>query len=86
MAYVYLCVYVCATVTTILLLLGTESIILAAKTHRDYYREEKGITHPEIVVCVSAHASIEKACHLMGIRLIKIPMDPKTFKADVKAM
>lgn len=65
---------------------GTESIILAAKTHREYYREEKGILEPEIVACVSAHASIDKACHLMGIRLIKVPMDPKTFKADVRAM
>lgn len=67
-------------------MLGTESIILAAKTHRDYYRDEKGINQPEIVACVSAHASIDKACDLMGIRLIKIPMDPKTYKADVKAM
>jgi len=65
---------------------GTESIILAAKTHSDYYRVEKGITEPEIVACVSAHASIDKACGLMNIRLIKIPMDPKTFKADVDAM
>ena len=65
---------------------GTESIILAAKTHRDYYRDEKGITEPEIVACVSAHASIDKACDMMGIRLVKIPMDPKTFKADVVAM
>lgn len=51
---------------------GTESILLAAKTHRDWYRAEKGVTEPEIVACVSAHAAIDKACNLMGIRLIKV--------------
>jgi glutamate/tyrosine decarboxylase-like PLP-dependent enzyme len=51
---------------------GTESILLAAKTHRDYYRAEKGVTDPEIVACTSAHAAIDKACNLMGIRLIKV--------------
>ena len=65
---------------------GTESIILAAKAHRDYFREAKGISQPEIVACVSAHAAIQKAADLMGIRLVLIPMDPSTFKADVKAM
>jgi glutamate/tyrosine decarboxylase-like PLP-dependent enzyme len=64
---------------------GTESIILAAKTHRDYYRT-KGVSKPEIVACVSAHAAIDKACDLLGIRLIKIPMKPETYQLDVRAM
>jgi sphinganine-1-phosphate aldolase len=65
---------------------GTESIILAAKTHRDYYRWKHGITKPEIVACVSAHAAIDKACELLSIKLIQVPMDPKTFKCDVRAV
>jgi sphinganine-1-phosphate aldolase len=65
---------------------GTESIILAAKSHRDYYRLKSGITKPEIVACVSAHAAIEKACELLSIKLIQVPMDPKTFKCDVRAV
>ncbi len=65
---------------------GTESIILAAKTHRDWAREEKRITQPEIVACVSAHAAIYKACDLMHMRLVLVPMDPKTFQVDIKAM
>ncbi len=65
---------------------GTESIILAAKAHREYYREVKGVAEGEIVACVSAHAAIQKAADLMGLRLVLVPMDPKTFKADVAAM
>ena len=65
---------------------GTESIVLATKAHRDYYRDRYGITQPEVVACVSAHAAIDKACDLLGIRLIKVPMDPITFKCDLQAM
>ncbi|CAM9135617.1 unnamed protein product, partial [Discosporangium mesarthrocarpum] len=48
--------------------------------------QELGVTSPEIVAATSAHAAIEKACSLLGIRLIKVPMDPVAFKADVAAM
>lgn len=65
---------------------GTESIILAAKAHRDYYRWKYGITEPEIVACVSAHAAIEKACELLSIKLIQVPMDSKTFKVNLNAV
>lgn len=65
---------------------GTESIILAAKAHRDYYRKARGITAPEIVVAATAHAAIDKACALLGIKLVKVPVDQRTFKADVGAM
>ena len=40
---------------------GTESIMLAMKTYRDWARREKGITHPEMVVPVTAHAAFDKA-------------------------
>ena len=39
---------------------GTESIILAIKAHRDYYLQQHGITRPEIICCVSAHAAVDK--------------------------
>jgi hypothetical protein len=63
---------------------GTESIILAIKAHRDYYRESAGINDPELVSCTSAHAAVDKACNLMGIRHIKVPMDPATFQCDLR--
>jgi sphinganine-1-phosphate aldolase len=39
---------------------GTESIILAIKAHRDYHRQKNGITRPEMICCVSAHAAVDK--------------------------
>ena len=38
------------------------------------------------MACVTAHAAIDKSCDMLGIRLIKIPMDPKTGKLNVSAM
>lgn len=65
---------------------GTESIIMAIKSHRDFFREFHGITAPEMVVGNSAHAAVDKACDLMGIKLIKVPLDPDTFKIDLRAL
>ncbi|TYZ68937.1 hypothetical protein PybrP1_012199 [[Pythium] brassicae (nom. inval.)] len=65
---------------------GTESIFLAAKTHREFYRHKHGITQPEIIACVTAHAAIDKACEVLGIKLIKVPVDPVTLKSDVAAV
>ena len=53
---------------------GTESIILACKAYRDYYKE-KGIMNPEIIVPDSVHVAFDKACHLLGLKLIKIKLD-----------
>ncbi len=46
---------------------GTESILLAMKTYRDIAREKRGISEPEIVLPVSAHAAFDKACHYFNI-------------------
>jgi len=54
---------------------GTESIVLAIKAHRDYYRDEKGITQPEMIACTSAHAAVNKACDMLGIKLVQVGMD-----------
>ena len=64
---------------------GTESILLACKTYRDW-AYDKGITKPEMICPVTAHAAFEKAAHYFRIRLIHIPVDPVTRKADVNAM
>lgn len=65
---------------------GTESIFLATKTHREYYRRVHGISSPEIIACVTAHAAIDKACEILGIKLVKVPVDPKTMQADLDAV
>ncbi len=63
---------------------GTESILLAMKTYRDWARETKGITQPEIIVPTTAHAAFVKAGDYFGIKIIRIPTGPD-FRADVAA-
>ena len=53
------CTTVCGSTTSG----GTESILLATKTHRNYYYEKHNITEPEIIACDSAHAAIDKVKH-----------------------
>ena len=57
---------------------GTESIILAVKAYRDYWRSRvwfSWLRRPNIVAPVSVHAAFDKAADLMGINLIKVPTD-----------
>ncbi len=63
---------------------GTESILLAMKTYRDRARQEKGITRPEMVVPVTAHAAFDKASQYFNIKMVHIPVD-QSFRADVEA-
>jgi len=71
---------VCGTVTSG----GTESILLAMKTYRDWAREHKGTTHPEMVLPVTAHAAFDKAAQYFQIKPVRIPVDSQ-FKADLVA-
>jgi sphinganine-1-phosphate aldolase len=64
---------------------GTESIILAVKAARDYYREKKpDITEPEMILPTTAHAAFHKAAHYLNLKTVSVSVDPKTFKADVR--
>jgi sphinganine-1-phosphate aldolase len=54
---------------------GSESIIMSMKAHRDWALDKKGITEPEIVVPVSAHAAFDKGAHYLGIKLLHAPVD-----------
>ena len=63
---------------------GTESILLAMKTYRDWAREKKGITKPEMIVPITAHAAFDKASQYFNIKTIHIPVD-ENFRADVNA-
>jgi len=63
---------------------GTESILLALKTYRDFAREKKGITAPEIIAPVSAHTAFDKAAHYFNLKLAHIPLRDD-MRADVDA-
>ncbi len=64
---------------------GSESILLAMKTHRDYFREKRGITAPEMVAPISAHAAFHKAAQYFNIKINVTPLD-ENFRADVAAI
>ncbi len=66
---------------------GTESLILAVKTARDFCRAVKPqIKQPELVLPVTAHASLFKACHYLGVKPVVTAVNGDTFRADVEAM
>ena len=51
---------------------GTESILTAVKASRDYMAATRGITEPEMVIAVSAHAAFIKAAEYFKIRLVRV--------------
>jgi sphinganine-1-phosphate aldolase len=53
---------------------GTESLIDPMLAYRDRAREEKGVTQAEVIVPVTAHVALDKAAHLLGMKLIKAPL------------
>jgi glutamate/tyrosine decarboxylase-like PLP-dependent enzyme len=63
---------------------GTESIMLAMKTYRDWAHAQKGITRPEMVAPTSAHPAFDKAAHYFGIKMVRVPVG-EDYRADVKA-
>lgn len=63
---------------------GTESILLAMKAYRDWGREKKGITRPEMILPLTAHAAFDKACQYFNIRPVRIPFDAQ-YRADAAA-
>jgi len=66
---------------------GTESILLALKTARDWAKFHKPeITEPEIVICQTAHHAFHKAAQYFGLKVVMTPFDAVTFRADVDAM
>ena len=65
---------------------GTESIMMAVKTARDWARTEKPeVRAPELVVPETAHPAFSKAAHLLGLKVVRMSASPG-FRADVEAM
>jgi sphinganine-1-phosphate aldolase len=64
---------------------GTMSIITAIFAYVE--RGKKlGITQPELIIPISAHAAFEKACRMFNIKCVKIPLDKKTYQIDLKLL
>ncbi|VVU95378.1 Pyridoxal-dependent decarboxylase conserved domain [seawater metagenome] len=57
---------------------GTESILLACKTYREWGFDEKGIDNPNIVLLESGHSAFKKAGHYFNIEIKTVPINYKT--------
>ena len=64
---------------------GTESILMAVKTARDFARAERGVTQPEMVLPVTAHPAFDKSAQYLGLKAVHTPLGDH-FRADVDAM
>eukprot|EP00041_Stephanoeca_diplocostata_P014065 m.252463 g.252463 ORF g.252463 m.252463 type:complete len:542 (+) comp19566_c0_seq1:61-1686(+) len=65
---------------------GTESILMAVKTAREYARKVRGIDEPECVLPSSAHPAFFKAGHYLGVKMVWVAVDPRTMEADINKM
>lgn len=65
---------------------GTESLLLACLSAKVRGWRKKGITSPEMIIPVTAHAGFDKASYYFGIKLHHVPLDPVTYKVDLKKM
>lgn len=65
---------------------GTESIMMACKAYRDYGREVKGITKPNIVMPRTAHSGFDKAAQYLCIHIRYVDVDPETTEVDIAEM
>jgi sphinganine-1-phosphate aldolase len=65
---------------------GTESILMAVKTARDWARARNPAnTDPEMILPATAHPAFDKAAHYFRVRPVRVPVQPD-FRADVHAI
>jgi glutamate/tyrosine decarboxylase-like PLP-dependent enzyme len=64
---------------------GTESILLAVLTAREWARANRPkITQPEMVLPSTAHPAFDKAAHYFGVKAVRVPVGDD-FRADLAA-
>lgn len=57
---------------------GSGSIMHALLAYRDHARQTRGITDPNVVKPETSHPAFDKGCHLFGIEIRNVPVDPDT--------
>ena len=62
---------------------GTESILMACYAYKNLGLKN-GITNPEIILPVTAHAAFDKAADYFGIKLKKVPIDFERYEIDME--
>ena len=53
---------------------GTESLMNPLLAYREWARETKGITNPEVIMPVTAHPAFDKGGHYFGIKILHAPV------------
>ncbi len=64
---------------------GSESIMVAVKTYRDWGIATKGVTRPNMVLPLSAHPAFTKAGHYVGVEIRHVDCG-EDLRADVAGM
>ncbi len=66
---------------------GTESCMLAVLAARQRWRAQVGdpTARAAMVAPASVHPAFLKAAHLFDVDVVRVPVDPQTFRADVAA-
>lgn len=64
---------------------GTESILMAVKTAREFAANTRGISQPEMILPDSVHPAFHKAAHYFNVKPVVVPV-AADYRADVAAM
>jgi tyrosine decarboxylase MnfA len=65
---------------------GTESLLMAVKTARNYARAaQPQIKDPEVILPMTAHPAFEKAAEYFAVKMVHVPVR-EDYRADVAAM
>ena len=65
---------------------GSGSILHAVLAYREHAAQHRGIDRPNLVKPETAHAAFDKACHLLGVEVRTVPVDPETTLVDPAAV
>ncbi|MEB3807260.1 MAG: aspartate aminotransferase family protein [Desulfurococcales archaeon] len=65
---------------------GTESIMLAVKAARDYFKSRGGGGTPTMILPVTGHPAFVKAAEYLGLRVARAPVDGESYRVDVEAV
>ncbi len=58
---------------------GTESVMLAVKTARDFARKNSPeLKTPKMLLPITAHACFHKAAHYFGVEVVNVDVNPET--------
>ena len=61
---------------------GSGSISHAMLAYREHGAATRGVQRPNVIKPETAHPAFDKACHLFGIELRRVPVDPATTLVD----